>query len=120
VFEGVLICESLRAGATVGATLTVTRIERVAQRDAVPPQPAHWTLLHFRVAADDAELLADELAQALDEPGWYADLRSDTTTYVVYPGRVFRYRRGDSGGRAEAVAYGRSAGVPDSQLDWPA
>jgi hypothetical protein len=31
---------------------------------------------------------------------------------------VFRYRRGDEAGRAEAVAYGRSVGTPEHQLDW--
>jgi hypothetical protein len=34
-------------------------------------------------------------------------------------GRVFRYPRGDSAGRAQAAAYGRSVGVPENQLDWP-
>lgn len=119
MFEGVLVAESLRIDATVETTLTVTRIDRVAQRDATPPQPARWTLLHFRVAADDADRLAADLAAALDGPGWYADFRSVATTYVIYPGRVFSYPRGDADGRAAAVAYGRSAGVPDTQLDWP-
>ncbi len=32
--------------------------------------------------------------------------------------RFFRYPRGDRAGRAEAEAYARSLGVPDSQLDW--
>jgi hypothetical protein len=51
--------------------------------------------------------------------GWYTDLHSTEETFVVYAGRVFRYPRGDSAGRAEAEAYGRSHGVPESQLDWP-
>ncbi|MFD9390499.1 hypothetical protein ACFWBB_07080 [Streptomyces sp. NPDC060000] len=33
-------------------------------------------------------------------------------------GKVFRRRRGDEAGRAEAVAYGRSLGTPVHQLDW--
>jgi hypothetical protein len=37
---------------------------------------------------------------------------------VVYADRIFRYRRGDRHGRDEAVAYGRTVGVPDHQLDW--
>jgi hypothetical protein len=32
----------------------------------------------------------------------------------------FRYRRGDETARAGVAAYGRSVGVPDSQLDWDA
>jgi hypothetical protein len=37
---------------------------------------------------------------------------------VIYPGKVFRYERGDSAGRAEAQAHGRTMGVPEPQLDW--
>lgn len=29
------------------------------------------------------------------------------------------YRRGDQAGRAEAVEYGKTVGVPEHQLDWP-
>lgn len=51
----------------------------------------------------------------LDHP----DFRTPEETFVVYSGKVFRYRRGDSAGRAEAEAYGRSKGVPENELDWP-
>lgn len=119
MLDGVLIGESLRVGAIVETPLVVTRIERITAPETTADQPPQWTLLHFRVASDDADRLARELADALAEPGWYADFRSDSTTYVVYPGRVFRYARGDADGRAEAVAYGRIVGVPDGQLDWP-
>jgi hypothetical protein len=63
---------------------------------------------------------ADALAAVLDtEHGWYADFRTPAETFVSYAGRVFRYPRGDSQGRAEAEAYGRSVGVPENELDWP-
>jgi hypothetical protein len=39
--------------------------------------------------------------------------------FVVFPGRFFRYPRGDKAGRAQAQSYGRSFGVPEAQLDWP-
>jgi hypothetical protein len=42
-----------------------------------------------------------------------------TESFIVFPGRGFRYRRGESSGRAEAEAYARSVGIPESQLDWP-
>ena len=38
--------------------------------------------------------------------------------FVVYAGRIFRYRSGDKVGCAEAKEYGLSVGVPESQLDW--
>jgi hypothetical protein len=63
-------------------------------------------------------LLASELADSLLSPGWYANWNSGTEATVVFPGKVFRYPRGDQAGRAEAQAHGRSVGVPEAQLDW--
>ena len=40
-------------------------------------------------------------------------------TFVVFAGHSFRYVRGDAEGRSQAEAYGRSVGVPETQLDWP-
>jgi hypothetical protein len=46
-------------------------------------------------------------------------LKSTCEAFVVFPGRVFRYLRGDAAGRTEAQAHGRTVGVPEPQLDWP-
>lgn len=74
----------------------------------------------FEVDDEDAETLADSLAEALEEgPGWYADLRSAAETVVVFPGKIFRYPRGEDAGRARAVGHGRHLGIPEIQLDWP-
>jgi hypothetical protein len=82
-------------------------------------QPAVWTNIDFEVSEAGAGKLAEILADVLDQPGWYADFRSEKETFVVYHGRVFRYPRGDAAGRAEAQAYGREHCVPGPQLDWP-
>jgi hypothetical protein len=123
--EGTLIAESLRVGAQVsGLPLTIRRITRVAPGNVSPEQlaaglPERWTLLEFDLADERAPLLAAALADALDPVGWYVDFHSETETFVVFSGRVFRYPRGDAEGRARAVAHGRSVGVPEAQLDWP-
>jgi hypothetical protein len=39
--------------------------------------------------------------------------------FVVFPGRFFRYIPGDTLTKDAARTYGRSIGIPDSQLDWP-
>lgn len=121
MIEGTLIAESIRAGAELGGVRLVTRkISRSAVGDASAGQPELWTLIEFEADEPDAGPLADALAKVLDrEHGWYADFRSPDETFVVYAGRVFRYPRGDGAGRAEAMAYGRSMGVPEDQLDWP-
>ena len=38
--------------------------------------------------------------------------------FVVFSGRIFRYRRGDETERAKVADYARSVGVPEQQLDW--
>lgn len=121
MIEGTLIAESLRPGAELGGVpLTARKISRAAAGDVSAGQPELWTLIEFEAADADADRLAALLAEALDRVGgWYTDFRSPEETWVVYSGRVFRYARGDGPGRAEAVAYGRSAGVPENQLDWP-
>ena len=60
----------------------------------------------------------DALSKVLESIGWYANFSSPTETYIVYPGRVFRYPRREPQGRAEAQAFGRTLGIPEHQLDW--
>ncbi|QFZ18491.1 hypothetical protein [Saccharothrix syringae] len=120
MITGVLIAESLRTGATLrGMRLVVREVRRVAVQNPTADQPPVWTLLDFEADEADANELARAFSDALDQPGWYADFRTPEETFVVFPGRVFRYPRGDSAGRAEAQAYGRTLGIPEEQLDWP-
>ena len=121
VIEGTLIAESIRVGAELDGVCLVTRkIRRAAAGDPSAGQPELWTLIEFEAEEPDAEVLAYALAKVLDrQHGWYVDFRTPEETFVVYSARVFRYPRGDSSGRAEAAAHGRSLGVPEHQLDWP-
>jgi hypothetical protein len=75
-------------------------------------------LIEFEAPASSSDELASELADSLLSPGWYANWNSDTEATVVFPGKIFRYLRGDPAGREEAEAHGRSVGVPEPQLDW--
>ena len=47
------------------------------------------------------------------------NFQSPGESFIVFPGRIFRYPRGDASGRADAQAYGRRLAIPDPQLDWP-
>jgi hypothetical protein len=121
MIEGTLIAESMRVGAELTGVRLVTRKIRSSSQGAVPAgQPEVWTLIEYEAEEADAEALAGALANVLDtQHGWYTDFRTPDETFVVYAGRVFRYPRGDVPGRAEAMAYGRSVGVPEDELDWP-
>jgi hypothetical protein len=103
-----------------GVPLRVTSIERRDAGDVSAGQPLVWTFVEFEAREEQADALAAALTAVLDERlGWYCDFRSSEETFVVFAGRAFRYRRGDREARAEVEAYGRAAGVPESQLDWP-
>jgi len=95
VLEGALIAESLRDGTTLdGIRLVVRKITRHTPGGTTADQPATWTIIDFEATKPTADGIAQALAGVLDQPGWYADFRSDTETFVVFPGRVFRYHAG--------------------------
>jgi hypothetical protein len=119
VYEGVAILESLKVGTELsGIPILVRKISRYDVSSASTDQPPVWSVLEFEVEDWQAEQLAQELSGALDAPGWYADFHDGEEIFVVFPGRVFRYPRGDDAARAEAQAFGRELGIPEPQLDW--
>ncbi|MEU0026677.1 hypothetical protein [Streptomyces sp. NPDC006335] len=120
MITGYVIGESLRTGAVFEADgLRLRKVSRVESGGVAEGQPAVWTLVEWETDGGDVGSLADALAGALaPELGWYADFAAGQDRVVVFAGKVFRYRRGDEAGRAEAVAYGRSVGTPEHQLDW--
>lgn len=121
MISGCLIAESLRPGAELETSgVRIVRITRKDVSDSVTAQqPPVWTLIDFEADAGAADVVAAVLAESLDaEGGWYADFTTGEEHVVVYANKVFRYAYGDASGRAEAVAYGKTVGVPDHQLDW--
>ncbi len=108
VICGAFLAESLKAGTAFdGHGMRIIRCARYEVAGAADYQPPIWTLIEFEAAASVSDWLASELADSLLSPGWYANWNSDTEATVVFPGRVFRYLRGDQAGRTEAQAHGR-------------
>ncbi len=78
-----------------------------------------WTIHIVRVEDDEAVETAEKLSRAFDpeHPGsWYADFKSETEHFVIFPGRIFRIRR-RSEEYAKVIDYGLSLGIPRGQLD---
>jgi len=119
--SGVLIAESLSKEHPLdGLNLRLRRISRADAGDVKAGQPLTWTFIEFEVDDDHVAGIAHALSRSIDASGgWYCDFRIDEVTFVVFADRIFRYPRGETEGRAEAEAYGRSLGVPEAQLDWP-
>jgi hypothetical protein len=119
MIEGTLIAESLRVGTNLeNLALTVRKISRYRAQGTTADQPGIWTTLDFEADEAAASELAETFAGVLDQPGWYVDFHSPADSFVVFPGRIFRYPRGDEAGRAEAQAHGRQLAIPEPQLDW--
>jgi hypothetical protein len=119
MLEGTLIAESLRVGTTLAdLDLIVRKISRYRAGGTTPDQPDIWTSLEFEACDSDARELAEAFARVLDQPGWYVNFQSPAESFVVFPGKIFRYPRGDAAGRAAAQAHGRQLAIPESQLDW--
>lgn len=120
MIEGTLIAESLKPGTNLeNLRLAVHKISRYHAQGTTQDQPGIWTVLDFQAEEDGAAELAERFAEVLDQPGWYVNFESPAENFVVFPGRVFRYPRGDQAGRAEAQAHGRRLAIPEPQLDWP-
>jgi hypothetical protein len=119
-YVGVIIDESLRDR----RALREVRIRRTAVHPVTArhrtPWVRQWTMHVVEVPEEGAETVAKLLADTLDAShgAWYADFKNTQTHYVVYPGRVFRVRRGPAGSYHEAKAYGRDLGIPEYQLDF--
>jgi hypothetical protein len=117
--RGGIICESLKPGTTLeGYELRLLRWSRFEVSNAVEWQPTTWTLIEFEGDAEDSDALAQRLAKDLASPGWYANWNTHEQAVVVFPDKIFRYKRGDRRGREKAKEYGRHCGVPEAQLDW--
>jgi hypothetical protein len=119
VIRGTILAESLRLGTILaGHGMRILELARNEVTGVAEYQPHVWTAIEFEAPASAAGALATDLSESLLAPGWYVNWSSDTEATIVYPGRIFRYPRGDESGRAAAQEHGRHCGVPEHQLDW--
>ena len=119
MLRGAIICESLKPGTNLdGYDMRITKWRRYEVPQPAQWQPNIWTLIEFEAPEDDSDALAMRLSKDLASPGWYANWNTGTQAVVVFPDKIFRYKRGDKAGRKRAQKYGLDAGVPEPQLDW--
>lgn len=119
VVRGAILAESLAVGTALdGHGMRIIRLSRYQVSSAAEYQPSVWTAIEFELNEESAPALADQLAASLLAPGWYVNWSGDAEATVVFPGKIFRYRRGDLAARAAAQEHGRLCGVPEPQLDW--
>ena len=115
-----IIGESMRRGTTLAdLDARLTRIDRHSVSHAASNQPKAWTTVTFETSLEP-EKLAARFSEVLDDTPslWYTHFSNGNEMFVTFPHRIFRYRVGDTAGRATAQDYARSIGVPGRQVDW--
>ena len=115
--NGLLLKESL-ADTDILGLIHITKTESWQVSNAAADQPAIWTALSFEVDDSQADAIVEKLSKALKLQGWYISASTALYVYILFPSKVFKYHKGDSIQRNEAKRYGRSIGIPESQLDW--
>lgn len=117
-YEGVVIEESLRDKAILHTlNITATNVERVTKHHKTP-WLKQWTLHTITVTADQADTVAKQLSESLDDTYWYADFKNNTTHYIIFPHKVFKIDRTQEADYQAATRYGLTLNIPIYQLDF--
>jgi len=119
-FSGVIIEESLADPSVLDdVTIVSTTVEPVTEEHQTP-WITQWTLHNVEVREEKASEVAERISKALDrEHNWYADYKTDTEHFVMYPNKVFHITdRSDRAQYDEATRYGVAIGIPAYQVDF--
>lgn len=117
-FTGLLLKESLK-DLSVLKLVTITKKEVWNAENATDNQPKVWHALWYEAPNDFANQIAQALAQNLKpHQAWYTNFTAAQIVYVIFPGKVIIYSKGDQTSRMEVETYAKSIKIPASQLDW--
>lgn len=119
MFTGLIIKEGMRPDTMleeIGLRIVKTKRWIIGER-ATEFQPKIWHAIFVEGAEERIDSVANKISRTL-LPKWYANFSDTTTEYVVFPGKVFKHKKGDKEDATEAIEYGRSLGLPEHQLDW--
>jgi hypothetical protein len=117
MLSGLLLKESLQDESVLGL-IHITKTETWNAANAAPNQPKVWTAIRFEAEETRADELAVAFSHAIKPEGWYLNYSYDNKIYVIFPKKVFKYIRGNQRAREQAVRFGRTLNIPESQLDW--
>lgn len=116
MYKGLLLKESLARVEILGS-VKVTNVDIKKVSNAVEGQTRSWTFVYFEVDDQQIHLVAEEMSRILKEK-WYLNINGKDDVYVVFPERVFRYKKSDADVKQAIKNYGIKAGIPADQLDW--
>ncbi len=120
-YKGDIIEESLENKEVLKKVkILSTRVEEVTEKHKTP-WLKQWTLHLVEVSDDQAEEVAKEISKSLDtkhQGSWYADFKSDTYHYIIFPNKIFFIDRSSKKQYDEASRYGISLGIPEYQVSF--
>jgi hypothetical protein len=117
MLSGLLLKESLQDESVLNL-VHITKTELWNVTNAAPNQPKVWTAISFEAEDHLADELASAFSQAMRPEGWYLNYAVADRVYVIFPKKVFKYLRGNKRAREQAIRFGRTLNIPESQLDW--
>ena len=109
MYEGTIVEESLADNRFLNG------LELIGVRITGSEDPAkRWHLWHVRVTRAQASALSGQLAAGT----WYAHFWNGNDVIAVFRDKEFSFDHADKGTWQDAVAHGRSLGIPEEQLDF--
>jgi len=109
MFEGTIIKETLTDELLLDY-LTIDKVEIWKTKDIIK----YWTMIFFR--SDTVDLPQRLAATIIDD--WFADIKSDSTKFIIFKNKVLKYEIGNVAEKEEVLNYMRSIGIPENQFKW--
>ncbi len=119
-YTGVIIEESLADKAVLKLVKIIsTKVEQVTEEHKTP-WVKQWTLHTVELPESRAQDIAETISHAIDTShnAWYADFKTDTHHFIIFPNKVFFIDRTKKEQYDEATRYGISLGIPDYQVNF--
>jgi len=110
MFEGAIIKETLTDELLLDY-LEIDKVEIWKTNDAIK----YWTMIFFRSETED---LPQRLADRIIGGGWYADMKSGNTKYIIFKDKVLQYEIGNAAEKEAVLDACRARGIPEEQFQW--
>lgn len=119
-YKGVIIEESLiNKNILKKVKIISTKVESVTPKHQTPWLKI-WTLYTIEIPFNQVDEIANKLSEIIiDNPSsWYVDFNNKETFYVIYPNKIFKWRKGDIDIIKKCKKYGISLGIPSYQVNF--
>lgn len=120
-YQGVIIEESLKDKNILNeVSIISTKVEKVTEKHKTP-WLEKWTLHTVQINPADIDDFARKISKLVnDKPNsWYVDFNNGETFFVIYPNKVYKWKKGESEKIKECKAFGISLGIPPYQVAFP-